>query len=1005
MQFGVLGPVEVVDGGEPVRLPAGRARSLLALLLVEAPRAVTLEALIEQLWIAPPPSSAKAVVHNLVSGLRRAIPGELLVSDRGSYRLSLRDHTVDLALFRQEVEQARRALARGESAAAAALLAGALARWRGPALAGAVEPLISSVQPVLESERVAATELRLDAELAIGRYQPVLVGAGALLADHPYRERLYGMRMLALLGLGRRAEALAVFQEAYRCLTDDLGIEPGPQLRRVHQQVLDGGPPLRDHVADRPDSPAARIQLPPPVPRLIGRDELAARMRAALTEDVTAHTVIVLTGLAGVGKSALALYAAHQYGPAFTGGRLYVDLRGSRDQPASPHEVLGRLLRALGTPADDVPADPDERIGRFRGELAGRRVLLLLDDAGNEKQVRVLLPGSPGCAAIVTSRRRLDALGGITMVVPTLAPPDAVRMFREVAGIPAAAASAGSAAAEIVRLCGHLPLAIRIAAARLTARPDWSIADLLERLAGQRGRLDELTIGDLDVRASIALSYRSLPAAQRAALNRLGMLPASDVPAWVPVTLSGRTDDKALDGLVRCHMIEFRGHDQAGQARYRLPDLVHEFARERADEPAPVARAALLTMISRWSDLAHEAARALRPDTAAPPASADPHRPARPAARSLDWFEAERGNLLDAIALAVSLDEPELAGDLLEGVKGFLQARNYLAEREAAVLAVIGCVERVLGPDHRLLGHLRTLFYTYGQHDDVERMSAVATRIVGLSTELGDRPARIEALKLLSHVAFRRGRLAETVELAGRCIAEAGGLAGVERLLAECRWALAAGLAEQGASRAALAEFRKVVASAAISGRVRAIVLGDHAEVLAELGFGARALAALDEADAIVSRIGDEVGAARLRLFRADVAIAERQWPTARLQLEAALHALTIIGDRNGQLFALRRLGDTALGQGDPARAGRVYLRGLEVAGQVTAPVETARLLARLSMSADRQGDTAGAVRAEHRYRRILSALRLDVGCLRLPDHLRPARAAVAAGAYPVHDR
>jgi len=1001
VEFRILGPIEVYRDGVPVGVRTGRTRSLLALLLARAPHPVTVDAAIELLW-TDRPSSAKAQVHNMISGLRRATAedgGQLVISRGASYRVELAGHTLDLAEFRRAAAAGRRALTRGEGELATMLLAEALGWWRGPALADAVEPLAGAVRHGLDAEWLAATELRLDAELAVGRYQAALDGVRALLAEHAYREDLYCRQMLALCGLGRRTEALAAYRQAYRRLVDDLGIEPGRELRDLHRQVLDGSAPLPRH----PGPGAAAIaavpvpaQLPPAVERLHGRDELLAGIRAALAgRGVVAPAVVVLTGPGGIGKSALAVHAAHLLAAEFAGGQLYADLRGSHEVPAGPHDVAGRFLRALGVPGEQVPADADERIGQLRSVLAGRRVLVVLDDARDEAQVRPLLPGAAGCAVVITSRRRLDALAGaVTRVVPTLSP-DAARRLLADAARPAGPLPGDGTGAEIARLCGYLPLAIRIAGARLAARPDWTLAQLHRRLAGQRTRLDELAIGDLDVRASIALSYRSLPGAQRLMLRRLGLLDAGDVPSWVPAALAGDAPDAVLDGLVSCHLVQLAGADQAGQARFRLHDLVHEFARERAiEEDTPAARRdAVVRVLRGWLALTAEAGQRLeldRPPSA--PARDGAHRAALPVARgrAYDWFEAERGNLLAAVHQAIALDDAGLASDLTVQTGGFLQVRNYLADREAIAEAAIACLERHGAPGQRLLRHLDALFTAYGQHDLIDRMEEIADRKMRLAVELGDQAAEAVALQQRASVAYRRGRLTEASQLDRLSLGRVIRLGLPARQLAEARHSLAVGLAELGDPAAAAPLFREALDSGELGGRARAILLADYAEALVECGRLAEAATALDEAAEIVARIGDEVGAGRVRVFLADLAVAERDWPAARSHLDAALVTLTTHDDTNGRIFALRRLTDIALGEGHAPRAAHLAQQAMRLARRVGAQVETVRALARLAIAADLHTDHAAAHRYRREYHRILTDLELPDTCLRLPRHLRP---------------
>ncbi|HEY5836839.1 AfsR/SARP family transcriptional regulator, partial [Streptomyces sp.] len=592
MWIGILGPVELRYGGARLGPRPGRERSLLALLALNAGYLVTRDRIVDLLW-EDPPDSARAQVYNLVSDLRRrmrgtvtadgeAPPDHVLASADSGYLLRPGAHTSDVRDFREAAALGRRAAAAGDHDSAAARFTTALGHWRGTALTGCPEPFADAARQVLEEERLRAAEALLDARLALGQHQQVLTEVGSWLAGHPHREDLYRRQMLAYAAQGRRADALAAYHRAYRRLRDDLGIVPGPQLHDLYQEILSAPTPASDVARPRPPGPAPR-QLPPQTERLHGRDTLTADILAALRERGPTVPVVTLTGPGGAGKTALALHVAHTVAAEFPGGQLYADLRGSQDKPADPHGTLARFLRGLGLDGRDIPADPEELAAEFRSRVAGRRLLLLLDDARDETQLRPLLPGTPDCAVLVTSRKRLTAVGnGRGFGISTLDPAAAHQLLTRLVGADRTGVES-AATAEVARLCGYLPLALRIAGARLSSRPDWTVSGFRDRLKQHRERLDLLVTGDLDVRAGIALSYRSLPVEPRRALRRLGLLEARSVPGWVVGALAeaDTADDRLADLLVERHLLEAVGVDQAGQPRFRLHDLVHDFARER----------------------------------------------------------------------------------------------------------------------------------------------------------------------------------------------------------------------------------------------------------------------------------------------------------------------------------------------------------------------------------------------------------------------------------------
>ncbi|MGH3992977.1 MAG: NB-ARC domain-containing protein, partial [Pseudonocardiaceae bacterium] len=396
--------------------------------------------------------------------------------------------------------------------------------------------------------------------------------------------------------------------------------------------------------------------------------------------------IALLVGPGGIGKSSLALAAAYALAGAFPDGQLYADLRGNHGNAADPHAVVGRFLRALGVDGATLPDDRDERIAMYRSQLAGKRVLVVLDDAATERQARPLVPGTASCRALVTSRHQLGALvGAARWTIPVLTTIDAVELLARIVGQERVAAEPDAAGA-IVGLCARLPLAVSVAAARLAVHPSWRLEDFRRRLAEERDRLDELTVGDLDVRASIGLSYRMLDPEPRRLLRRLGLIDAPDWPAWVACALVDSTSAAAeggLDRLVDVHLVEPLGRDAIDQHRFRLHDLVAAFARERAlAEDGDAERAgALSRVLTGWLALATVADEAIPHHLVRPPTTNRPDPP--PDVKIVDWdganawFEVERRSLVCAVDQACRSAWPDLAGPLALRLSGFLALRSY----------------------------------------------------------------------------------------------------------------------------------------------------------------------------------------------------------------------------------------------------------------------------------------------------------------------------------------
>jgi DNA-binding SARP family transcriptional activator len=643
LEFRILGPLEVRRDGEVVPIPAPRQRAVLVALLLQANQVAPAEGLIEKLWGASPPRTARSVLHSLVHRLRRRLEpgsppaGGLLVTRQLGYLLTLEPGQLDLDQFGDLTERARRAMAAGQPAAAADLFRAALELWRGTPLADvSAAGLEQAAAPWLQEQYMETVEARLAADLAAGRHAEVVGELRSLVATYPLREQLSGQLMTALYRGGRQAEALDRYATLRDLLVTDLGIEPSPDLQRLHRAILAHDPALElaepaavpaaglpavgsaaagAAVGDRAvggsppggapaSGPAAggravgaetaagtglACQLPSDLVDFTGRGVLAARLRRRLAGTASrqpgCHQGVTISGMPGIGKTALAVHAAHGVRAHFPDGQLFVDLRGTDPQPAEAGLVLGQFLLALGRPTGEAPDGTPARAALYRSLLAGRRVLVVLDNAADEAQVRPLLPPA-GCAAVVTSRRPLATLPGLRAYrLAAFTAAEAATLLTRV--VPAAKRRGEpSDVAEIAALCGHLPLAVRIAGSRLAARPHWSLRRLADRLAPEHTRLDELAVGDLAVRASLDSSYRGLPAPLRRSFRLLCGVSCPDFAvrlAAAALELPARQAEDALEGLVDAQLAEVAGRDTAGQPRYRLPDLVRIFGRERLD--------------------------------------------------------------------------------------------------------------------------------------------------------------------------------------------------------------------------------------------------------------------------------------------------------------------------------------------------------------------------------------------------------------------------------------
>jgi DNA-binding SARP family transcriptional activator len=598
LQFRILGPLEVRNGGEPVVLRAPRQQALLAVLILEANHVVPMSRLIDAIWDDVPPETARSQVQFCVSTVRRvtsAAGGRPVVVTRPpGYLLDIPHEAVDVAQFEALTEAGRIAVDNGRVSDAIRNLRAALGLWRGPAAAGIESRVVQVAATRLNEQRLTVIETCIGLELRLGHNAEVVGELAALVAEHPLREKLRAQQMLALYRTGRRADAVAAYRKARQVFIDELGLEPGEELRQLELAMLRGVSSL-DTTEGRPGPPAARPsqpraivprQLPADIPDFTGRQEMVRSLCQILAParepDAPAQPmpVALLTGMTGTGKTALAVHVAHLLAGHFPDGQLLVQLRDGDGQPVSPGQALERCLRAIGVTPAALPSGSAELAAMYRSLLASRRVLVILDDAASLPQIVPLLPGGPQCAVIVTSRRRLASLaGGHTFDIGVFSPGTARALLSQVLGevrTPATQADVAS----LAELCGFLPLALRIIAAKLHEHPHWSIRQLISRLQDEKNLLAELQIGDTGVSASISLSYESLLPEVRVLFLRLGLLGAGDFDAGVCaplLDLEPRYADSLLDQLVACHLVEVRRADD-GSVRFHLHELVRAFA-------------------------------------------------------------------------------------------------------------------------------------------------------------------------------------------------------------------------------------------------------------------------------------------------------------------------------------------------------------------------------------------------------------------------------------------
>jgi DNA-binding SARP family transcriptional activator/Tfp pilus assembly protein PilF len=961
LEFGLLGPLVVRCGGVALPVPRGRQRAVLAVLLLNAGRVVSVGEMAETLWGPAPLPSASVTVRNYVKRLRRVLgdadQARILTRSPG-YAIRVDPGELDVARFEVLLEGARRAARRDSWGAAADQARAALALWRGEPLADVKsEALALREVPRLAELRLQAAELRIDAELRLGRHGVVIAELERMAAAQPLREHLHALLMLALYRDGRQAEALAAYQRARRVLVDELGAEPGAELRELHRQILTTGPVLAGpkpgqllpggaRPAGARPAPVVPRELPGPVPQFVGRAaelaDLTGMLERASAQWPRTLVISAIAGMAGVGKTALALQWAHQVADRFPDGQLHVNLRGyDPGQPISAAAALAGFLRSLGVAEQDIPAGTAERAARYRSLLAGRRMLIVIDNARDVEQVRPLLPGSPSCAAVVTSR---DALAGLVardgarrLDLGLLPPAEAAGLLRALIGERAEAEP--EATMTLAGYCARLPLALRVAAERAAAAPGVSLADLTSELADQQERLDLLdATGDqlTAIKVVFSWSVRHLDDEAACAFRLLGLHPGADFDAYAAAALTDTTLRQArrlLHRLARAHLVQ-----PAGTGRYGMHDLLRAYAADQdADSGSEQERGMALTrLFDHYLATAAVAAGALFP--------ADPDQPALPEpvgpvprvtspATALAWLDAQRSTLVavaahatdhgwpgHAIGLAATIFRYPDVGHFADAAAMHSHARRAAAQAgdrtaEAAALRMLGAADAARGRLRQATRHLE--------------------RALALCREDGDRIGEARALGTLGLADYCQGRYRQSARCHRRALAiylEVGDHAGEARELHGLGVVdLRQGRHEQAAGhlRRSLALFRD---AGMRSGEAH--VLRHLGELELQQGRYRQAAAHLRRS----LRMGREVGSrwcqarALTCLGISELRQGRRQEAVGHLRQSLALHIQ--VGDRSGQAEALNGLGEAFLTASQAGQAGAQHAAALALAIQ-----------------------------------------------------------------------
>ncbi|MEV4053801.1 tetratricopeptide repeat protein [Amycolatopsis sp. NPDC049688] len=970
VRIGVLGPLTVTRGTEPVEIGAEKQRLLLALLALQPNRTVRREDLVDVVWDEPP-SSCLELLHTYVARLRRALrPADLIATDKGGYRLAAGEQELDLLEF--EALLARDAHRE------------ALGLWRGPALAD-----LGRLRQ--HPARLAIAMRRAKAVMAYAETadpEDAAVQLRVLTAEEPLNESAHAKLMLVLAASGRQAVALGVYDEVRRRLAGELGIEPGPELRAAHRQVLR---------QDFPEPPSrVPAQLPADVPGFRGRAAQLAELDALLRreEGDTGARIAVLSGTGGVGKTALAVHWAQRSPEEFPDGQLYLDLHGfGTVRPVDPGDALSGFLRALGVPGADIPAEPEERAAKFRTALAGRRMLLLLDNAGSVGQVRPLLPGSPSCLVLVTSRDALPGLvardGARRVLVDLLTETEARDLLRALLGRRVDAEPGATEA--LIGYSARLPLALRLVAELALSRPGERLAALAAELADERRRLDLLDGGGdplTAVRAVFSWSYRHLAPAAARVFRLCGLHPGRDLTPPAIAALAGvpLPEAERLTGtLVRAHLAQ-----QTGEDRVQLHDLLRVYAAELAAEDPAESREAQARLFDFYVSSAGQAMDVVLPQER----HLRPRVP-EPDVKVIDaqaWLEAERRNLLAVAAHATRHGWPEhlrlLSGILWHylDVGGYHEEALVLHTHASALAHHAG--DRAAEAEPLILialGHWRV-----GRSREALRYLEEA---LVLARETGDRRTEIHAVNTLGLVCRALGRFAEGIGYSTEALALArkSGDRTSEGLVLVVLGCTCRGIGRYGEAIGYLEEALALARD--IADRTsEGYALVNLADAMSAQGRHDEAARVLEEGLEHLRAMGVRVSEGYALAILGDIEHARGRYAEAAVHLERALEIAQETGSPTNRSVALKHLGDVRLAQGFHAEAAQHLDEALSLARECGDRGVESRVLNSLGHLAAARGASADALG----YHREALAVAGKTGC-------RPEQGRAHCGLGEVH--
>lgn len=985
MEIQVLGPVGLVFQERRLGLGSDKERLIMASLALEVGRPIALDTLVDRLWDNPPPK-AREGVHTYISRIRRSIrtaasaeprlPAPSIAHRTHTYTLVAEPDTVDWHRYRRLADRAGEVSAGGDDVRGAELMREAESLWEEP-LAGLPGLWPERVRTSLTEKRRGVVTTRIAMELRLGRFTEMAGELSTLVDQYPGDEALAGQLMIAHYGSGRHAEALLLYQRVRRVLRLDFGTDPGEELVRIHRHVL-GRAPVHELTGQTVLTTKPRAnsrQVPGHLPRqvaLVGRRDEMGRIRAAMdtaSENGSVITLESISGMAGVGKSALAIRAAYEFGDRFPDHHLYLNMRAHSpgQDPLEPAAALATLLRMLEVPPQSIPTDVDERAALWRKALGHRRALIILDDAAGPDQVRPLLPGAGECFTLITSRRRLVGLpSGRSLALDVLPADDAAELFREFAGLEITrdtrdahgswGADDSVEIAEIVRLCGYLPLAIEIAANRLTAHPSWNLAVLRERLSRSDGRLAEIRDGYSEITRAFEVSYQTLTAAERATFRLLSLHVGPEFGLSAAAALLGRPvaeTERLLEALLQCHLLL-----EPVPNRFQFHDLLGEYAQLlcAGQDPEERREAARLRLVGHYLRTADHCDRLLHPrrirldvreerttgPSQTPPNSGDLARLHTPADSSdaRAWLVIERVNLLSTEEHLRTHGAHARAAVLSHVLAGFLDSECYWTDSLRLHGAAVEFWRRSRHEAGlcRALLDLSTAHMATGQYTHAERAADDALR---LARVVHDRDAEAEALRELGILHWHMGQNQRALELQKESLALCA-RTGDQWRQARCQNNIAICLLYLGEHDIALSYFEDAITGfrATDDQRMLAKTLNNLGNLYLHMGDSELARQTLESSLRIAERTGSRLDKATLQINIAESLASSGDSSTAMAMYHEALPVFRQLGDRKSEAITLTGIGRVHQEQSKAEQAMPYLRQALALARRIGAALE-----------------------------------------------------------------